>query len=117
MGIGPFSSSSETLQETFASNQQIGAAGNAAVNAPRRSGNTVVKLARGATYTVYNGLDEDTFFDRFEKAIGLRAENQIAAGGEAAVQDALGKLGLGNWILIGVGIVGVGVAIFWRRKK
>jgi hypothetical protein len=115
MAADMFSSSSETIQRTLALNQQIGASDQAVVNAPRRSGN--ITLGKNASYTVYEGIDDETFFARLERALGRRAESQVAAGGEVAVKDALGKLGLGNWILIGVGIIGVAVAIFWRSKK
>jgi hypothetical protein len=117
MAADLFSSSSETIQKTFAQNQQIGASDQAVVFAPRRSGNSVVKLGRDATYNAYYGIDDETFFERLERILGLRAEQQVAAGATVATNNASGKLGIGNWILIGVGVVGLGLAIFWKGKK
>ncbi len=146
MGVGPFSSSSETKQKTLLFDQSINAADQAVVLAQRGSGNKKnsgnIKLGKGASLTVNQGLGQDEFdvaLSRLGESLSgdhdslsaeditkilddrakAQAETNVETGEETAKENTenAGKFGLGNWVLVGVVVLVIVLALWHTKKK
>lgn len=137
MGLGGIGSSeSSTSQETLTVDNRSVADGNAVIWSPRNSGNprNILRLGRGASYTVNNGIGGDALaalqsrIDILGRAVGLGSDEAAAdkirgsltERTSGQIEDGPGeskKLGLVNWILIVAGAFVLVGASIWKFKK
>lgn len=143
MGVGPFSSESSSKQKHV--DRSVQASDQAVVYQPQNSGNqrNPIKLAKGATLTVNQGVDADQFQaglsalaeslsanvavnppsdqdDSFRQALLLSLDRRAAANTDRAVDEATSSSPstIRNYVAWGVGLVVLlALVLVFRKSK